>query len=378
MLQEFRQRLHTELEAPAGARRIGQGWLSGVAALVLALAGLGSVLCLRYPHLFSVPDVRQVIDLTIFRIVLHGGLVLGFTLAVSSLVLRQNKLLGFTAITIILAATAIGGPAATATGELTSGGYFGLDWFMLNLVFTGIVFVPLERVFGRRPQPLFRHEWREDLLYFFVSSVLVQSLTYLSLAPSLAILHHTAWTGFRATVAAQPVWLQVVEIMFLTDLVQYWLHRAFHRSAFLWRFHAVHHSAPVLDWLAGSRMHVVEIVVLRGMTVIPMYVLGFAQPALYAYLLFVYVYSTYIHSNVRFDIEWLKPVFVTPRFHHWHHGLEREAVDVNFAIHFPVLDRVFGTYHMPRGRWPEDYGVSSQPVPHGFVRQLVYPFARSR
>jgi sterol desaturase/sphingolipid hydroxylase (fatty acid hydroxylase superfamily) len=160
--------------------------------------------------------------------------------------------------------------------------------------------------------------------------------------------------------------------------VQYWLHRAFHQSPSRWRFHAVHHSAPVLDWLAGSRMHVVEIVVLRGVTVIPMYVLGFTEPALYTYLVFVYVYSTYIHSNVRFDVEWLKPLVVTPRFHHWHHGLEREAIDVNFAIHFPIIDRVFGTYHMPRGRWPEGYGVSSERVPSGFARQFVFPFVRPR
>ena len=378
MLREFRQRLRAELEAPGDERRIGQGWLSGVAALVLSLAGLGSVLCLRYPSLLSVPEMRQAIDLTLFRIVLQAGLILGFTLAVVSIVLRENRLLGFTAVTIILIATAIGGASAGSSGTAAKGNVLGLDWFMLNLVFTGIVFVPLERVFGRRPQPLFRHQWREDLFYFFLSSVLVQTLTYLSLAPSLAIVHHTSWTDLRAAVSAQPVWLQIIEIMFLTDLVQYWLHRAFHRSGFLWRFHAVHHSAPVLDWLAGSRMHLMEIIVLRGTTVIPMYVLGFGENALYAYLIFVYVYSTYIHSNVRFDVEWLKPVIVTPRFHHWHHGLERGAVDVNFAIHFPILDRAFGTYFMPRGRWPKGYGVSSEPVPSGFGRQFMYPFVGGR
>ena len=202
----------------------------------------------------------------------------------------------------------------------------------------------------------------------------MQSLTFLSLAPALAILHHTDWAGFRAAVGGQPLVLQVFEVMFLTDLAQYWVHRAFHQSGFLWRFHAVHHSAPVMDWMAGSRMHVVEIVCLRGFTVIPMYILGFDQSALYAYLLIVYVYSAYIHSNVRFDIEWLKPFIVTPRFHHWHHGLEREAVDVNFAIHFPVLDRMFGTYFMPLGRWPQAYGVSSEPVPRGYLRQFWYPF----
>lgn len=84
----------------------------------------------------------------------------------------------------------------------------------------------------------------------------------------------------------------------------------------------------------------------------------------------------YIHANVRFDIEWLKPLIVTPRFHHWHHGVEKEAIDVNFAIHFPIFDRLFGTYHMPAGRWPEGYGVGGHPVPPGFIRQFLYPFRR--
>jgi sterol desaturase/sphingolipid hydroxylase (fatty acid hydroxylase superfamily) len=377
MIDEYRRRLRGELESPADARRLGRGWLSGVAALVLALACLGSVLCLTYPDVLSVPEIRRAIDLTLFRVALHAALLVAFTLALVSVVLRDDRVLGLTATTVVLVATALGGSRATSAGELGSGAYLGLDWFMLNLVFTGLVFVPLERVFGRRPQPLFRTEWREDLFYLLVSSLLVQGLTYLSLAPSLAIVAHTQWSGVRAAVGSQPLWLQVLEITFLTDFVQYWVHRAFHRHAFLWRFHAVHHSAPALDWLAGSRMHVVEIVVLRGATVIPMYVLGFREAALYAYLVFVYVYATYIHSNVRFDVEWLKPIVVTPRFHHWHHGIEREAIDVNFAIHFPVLDRVFGTYHMPPGRWPVGYGVSSEPVPRGFVRQFLFPFRRA-
>ena len=67
----------------------------------------------------------------------------------------------------------------------------------------------------------------------------------------------------------------------------------------------------------------------------------------------------------------------TPRFHHWHHGIEPEAVDKNFAIHLPVLDWLFGTFHLPAGRWPSGYGVQTdRPVPDGFLRQLAHPFRR--
>ena len=88
---------------------------------------------------------------------------------------------------------------------------------------------------------------------------------------------NTGWGAFRQWVASLPILLQVLAIMFFTDLVQYWVHRAFHRIPWLWRFHAVHHSAQHMDWMAGARMHFLEILALRGTTVMPMMLLGFHQ-----------------------------------------------------------------------------------------------------
>ena len=51
-------------------------------------------------------------------------------------------------------------------------------------------------------------------------------------------------------------------------------------------------------------------------------------------------------------------------------------MDVNFAVHFPLLDRLFGTYHLPKDRWPSGYGVQGHPVPKGYVAQFKYPFVR--
>jgi sterol desaturase/sphingolipid hydroxylase (fatty acid hydroxylase superfamily) len=68
---------------------------------------------------------------------------------------------------------------------------------------------------------------------------------------------------------------------------------------------------------------------------------------------------------------------VTPRFHHWHHGIEKEAIDVNFAIHFPLYDKLFGTYHMPENQWPSGYGIGGHPVPNGYWKQFLYPFRKA-
>jgi lathosterol oxidase len=133
-----------------------------------------------------------------------------------------------------------------------------------------------------------------------------------------------------------------------------------------------------MDWLAGSRLHLVDIVLTRGLSFVPLYVLGFGGPALYAYLLFVSFHAVFIHANVRWRLRPLERLVVTPRFHHWHHALEAEAVDRNFAIHLPVIDRLFGTAYFPEGRWPAAYGDGGEPVPDGWVRQLVLPLSPSR
>ena len=180
----------------------------------------------------------------------------------------------------------------------------------------------------------------------------------------------------RAWARALPWVVQLIAIMLLTDIAQYWLHRAFHRVPALWRFHAVHHSAKSMDWIAGARMHFLEIIILRSVTATPALIIGFHESALQAYMLLVYVSSTFIHSNVGVNFGFLEKILVSPRFHHWHHGIEKEATDVNFAIHFSFLDRIFGTHHLPEGKWPKAYGIEGHPVPRGYWKQLLYPFRR--
>jgi len=377
MINKLRLAIRNDLEAPVEARQFGSGWISGVGALVLALAGFGLVLSLHFPDMLSMSELRVMYQHPAFKTVVQLLLLSAFVLACINLVLRRDKVLGFTSIVAVFIATMIG-TLTSAQNAAGSHAPLGLDWFVLNMLMTGVLFIPLEKMFGRlREQPLFRTEWREDLFYFLLSSLLVQSLTFLSLLPSSIIVAHTGhWSELRTAVASQPIWLQFIEIMFLTDFMQYWFHRAFHRIPFLWGFHAVHHSAQKMDWLAGSRMHIVEIVGLRSVTIIPMFVLGFVDSALHGYILLVYIYATFVHANVRFNVEWLKPLIVTPRFHHWHHGIEKEAIDVNFAIHFPLFDRLFGTYYMPKDQWSSGYGIGGHPVPNGYLKQFAYPFKR--
>ena len=368
-------------ELDSDERYFGSGWISGIAGLFLAIAGVMIVSCFCFPSFLTVAATRQfyIDNHLLIRGLLSLILIGSFLLGLLSAVLRNQKTLGFTTVSIVMIATLMGGANANPIIQGEGRIYLGVDFFLLNLIFLSLIFIPIERVFKKNDQPIFRYEWREDLLYFFISTLFVQTLTYLSTNPALTMIAATEWaTGIRSAISSQPFVIQFLEIMFLTDLAQYIFHRAFHRLPWLWNFHAVHHSAQAMDWLAGSRMHIVEVLLLRSFTTLPMYVMGFAEGPLYAYVFFVYLMSVFIHSNIQIPFGWLQYVIATPRFHHWHHGVEDEAIDKNFAIHFPVIDLVFGTWHMPEDRWPNGYGVGGHPVPKGFVQQLLYPFGLNR
>jgi sterol desaturase/sphingolipid hydroxylase (fatty acid hydroxylase superfamily) len=374
-LSPVRQKIRNELEAPETIRRFGSGWISGLLGVVLGSAGLLLVISLRAPGTFSMPEIRALHANTWFRFVLHGILLSAFVFSALSLALRRERILGTLGVALTLIAALIGGSQATAFAPDPTPLFLGLDFFVLNVLFTGFLFIPVERLFPQRGEQLvFREEWREDLFYYLVSSMLVQILTVLTFAPAKSILAFAPLDGVRAWIGALPFLVQFLAIMFLTDLVQYWVHRAFHRVPWLWRFHAVHHSARHMDWMAGARMHFFEILALRSTTVIPMFVLGFSATAMNTYIFVVYLYSTFVHANLGWRFPVVEHFLVTPRFHHWHHGIEREAIDVNFAIHFPLLDRVFGTHHLPRDQWPSGYGIEGHPVPRGYVEQFKYPF----
>lgn len=374
MARDYIEKLMRDLEAPVETRGFGTGWFAGFFGLLLSGVALCLVLATRWPGWFSTPELAAAEKSAAFRVALALLIVAGYALALLSLLLRPRKVIGFTSLGVALAASllASAGPSDTKIGI-----FFGVDFFAVNLLATGLMFAPLERLFPhKRDQRLFRVEWREDLFYFLVSSMMVQLLTFLALAPSSAINASTgALADLRATVGAQPFLLQLIEAMFLTDLVQYWFHRAFHRIPFLWGFHAIHHSAPAMDWLAGARMHFIEIALLRGVTALPLLTLGFSPSVMQTYIGLVYVYSSLVHANLKGNFNLLGQFVVTPRFHHWHHGLDDEAVDVNFAIHFPFLDHLFGTYHLPPSRWPEGYGVRDA-IPRGYMAQFMYPFQR--
>jgi sterol desaturase/sphingolipid hydroxylase (fatty acid hydroxylase superfamily) len=162
----------------------------------------------------------------------------------------------------------------------------------------------------------------------------------------------------------------------LADLVEYTIHRTMHEVTWLWPVHAVHHSVEHMDWLAGSRLHFLEPLVTRTFVLLPAFILGIAKEPLTLYIIFAGFQAGLIHANIRWDLGPLKYVLCSPRYHHWHHSSDDEAIDKNYVAHLPVIDWLFGTFYLPRDKsvWPRRYGTVGIPLPKGIIRQFLYPF----
>lgn len=367
------------LETTEGTE-FGRGWLSGILSCVLGIASLGSVLCIRFPNLFAFPELlNRYSDYLIYiRGILHVALISAFILGTISVCLRKNKMMGLIGISTTLIAALLGG-SKVITGEFSEDSFLALDWFVLNLILYTAVYIPLERLFAKHPdQPTFRKEWHVDLTYFFLNTLLIQITSLLTLQPAIVFFDWARISAIEQTLSSLPLVIQVPCCLLVADFAQYWIHRTFHAVPFLWKFHAIHHSAESMDWLAGARLHLVDALVTRSLTYAPLYVLGFSQTTIVIYVIIVAIQATFIHANLRWEFHWCRHLIATPFFHHWHHAAEREAIDKNFSVHATLWDWLFGTYYVPE-RWPQEYGLcGKRDVPSSWLRQFLYPFRRKK
>lgn len=234
------------------------------------------------------------------------------------------------------------------------------------LVLLAALFVPLERLFALRPSRVLRAGIMADLGFYFLNSLLPGFILGFPLALLATGTHALLPAAFLETVAAAPLWVRIAAGLAVGEVGAYWAHRLSHELPFLWQFHEVHHTPEHIDWLVNTRTHPVDMVFTRLCTLAPLYGLGLASteaasgsavPA--AVLIIGAVWGFFIHANVRWRFGPLEWLVATPAFHHWHHVLEG-PINSNYSSTLPWVDRLFGTFHLPRDRWPDAYGVRAQ------------------
>jgi sterol desaturase/sphingolipid hydroxylase (fatty acid hydroxylase superfamily) len=176
-------------------------------------------------------------------------------------------------------------------------------------------------------------------------------------------------------VIRQPTWLIVGEMLLLLELIAYVVHRLFHSVAFLWRFHAVHHSTTRLTWLSAVRRHPVNDLVSHCCNVSVLFCFGFPIDAAMLLLPLIAFHAFLTHANVSWRFSRFAPFIVSPVYHRFHHTTSSEGGHKNFAALLPFTDLLFGTYYLPQAA-PRTLGVDETDVPEGLLAQLGYPFRR--
>ncbi len=364
-----------ELTEGHGALKRGHGLISGVIALSLAILCFLGVLAFHFPEYLTTPQLRKSYNVDIIRNIMLVALAIAGGISLVNVIFNRARWLAAFAFALVALALLLGGHKVPVNDFADNTPYIGLDWFILDLLGSSLIFIFIEKLFKhRKDQPVFRAEWQTDFHHFIVNHMIVG---FVLLATNLMVHKFFGWAGndgIRGWVQGLPFWVGVLLIVLVADFVQYWTHRAYHEVPILWRLHAVHHSAKSMDWLAGSRQHIVELIITRTLVLAPIYVLGFSKEVIDAYILIVGFQAVFNHANVSVRLGPLRYIIVTPNFHHWHHSQDQAALDRNYAAHFAFLDYIFGTAVKSDQLWPEKYGVLGDYVPNGFVKQFKFPF----
>mgnify|MGYP001545547077 CR=1 FL=1 len=156
-----------------GALRTGTGMISGVIALTLAILCLLGILAFHFPEYLTTPQLRKSYNVDALRLLMFWSMVLAGAIALFNIIRGRARWLAFAAFVLIGLTLALGGHKVPV-GDFADGTpYIGLDWFILDLLGSTLIFVFIEKLFAlRKDQPIFRHEWQTGFHLGFSKEVI--------------------------------------------------------------------------------------------------------------------------------------------------------------------------------------------------------------
>ncbi len=250
------------------------------------------------------------------------------------------------------------------------------------VVALSLLFVAAERLWPWRRQKLLRRGFGLDLVYLvFNGYVLALLLAPFSGRIEALVDRVVVPVMGRGHVAAWPWWAQFLLAFFAMDFIRWGVHVLMHRVPWLWSIHRVHHSIVEMDWIGNMRFHWVEVVVYKAAQYVPLLLLGFDWPVLFALDVFSTAMGHFNHANLKVTLGPLRYLLNHPTMHIWHHDRELHGqYGCNFGINLSLWDWLFGTAYAPADReQPAALGFPGLArFPAGFLAQLWRPLLRSR
>jgi sterol desaturase/sphingolipid hydroxylase (fatty acid hydroxylase superfamily) len=246
----------------------------------------------------------------------------------------------------------------------------------------GIVFALLEQWSACNPgRPWWnKREIATDVVYWFMIPLMARFVRIGLLVIGAAIFYDIHGEqqllafydhGF-GPLSRMPLWAQAVTFLVVSDFLLYWIHRLFH-GVKLWKYHAVHHSSTDVSWISAARFHPVNVFLGSVLTDVALLLAGISPNVMLWVGPFNIATSAMVHANLDWSFGPFKYWFASPVFHRWHHTALDRGGNSNFAGTFPIFDWLFGTFYMPEGELPDNYGIDEPNFPAGFGGQMLYP-----
>ncbi|MFD1257674.1 sterol desaturase family protein [Mucilaginibacter terrae] len=240
-----------------------------------------------------------------------------------------------------------------------------------------ILIISWERILPyRKGLALFREGFWVDLVWYtLIQSYFLKIIIFdYIIAP---VQHRVDWTNWQF-VRDWPLPVQVLFFVITHDLYIYLFHRFQHRNKTFWRIHEAHHSGKEVDFLAGSRSHILEIIINQTIEFAPIIFLGADPAVILIKALIDAVFGMFIHANIKVNLGKFKYIVNTPELHLWHHANYQEVFHANFSTKFSFWDYLFGTAYDP-GHTPsnssESWGLGYS-YPKDYFLQHAYSFKR--
>lgn len=210
----------------------------------------------------------------------------------------------------------------------------------------------------RKGLPFFREGFWVDLVWYTI----IQSYTLKIVIFDYIIMplqKNFDWSDIQF-VKHWSVPVQVLFFLVTHDLYIYLFHRFQHSNKIFWRIHEAHHSGKEVDFLAGSRSHVLEIIINQTIEFAPIIILGADPVVVPIKAMLDAMFGMFIHANIKVKLGRLKYLLNSPELHLWHHANYKEVFHANFSTKFAVWDYLLGTVYDPGhspGDQPENWGL---------------------
>src|ERR1700720_2651324 len=202
--------------------RFGEGKIRGWISVVLGSLSVLGVLCFHFPDYLTTPQLRAAYTVDEMRYLLGAGMIFSAAFGFVTFALNRHKLMGAIGISLTLLAMWGGGATAQVGPRYAAPGYIGLDWFILDLLLSAMIFIFLEKLWPHlRAQAILRPDWWHDSRYFLLNHLLICVYAFAAtiFAPTFftwAINH-----DLQAFVSSLPGTVQFVMAIVLAELVEY-------------------------------------------------------------------------------------------------------------------------------------------------------------